>query len=367
LSDCVVIGGGLIGMLTARELCAAGATATVLERGETGKEASWAGGGILSPLYPWRQPLAVTILARWSQQQYAGLAKNLAEESGIDPEWTRSGVVILDVDDRERALAWAEGTGVAVEVVEPRELAVLVPALGASCVSRAGIWMPQVAQIRNPRLLKALKLSLLKRGVSMHEHCEVTGLRICTGHVTGVETKAGTVGAGCVIVAAGAWSGNLLKNLAPHVKICPVGGQMILFRTRPGLLTRIVLSQDHYLIPRRDGRILVGSTLERTGFCKSTTVRGRDELCAAALKMVPDLARFQVEHHWAGLRPEAPVGIPFIGGHPGIKDLYVNTGHFRNGILLAPASARLLVDLITKRDPIVDPAPYALTAERELL
>ena len=143
-----------------------------------------------------------------------------------------------------------------------------------------------------------------------------------------------------------------------QLPVKPVRGQMILYRAEPGVVQRIVLSQDRYVIPRRDGRILVGSTVEDVGFEKATTRAAMQELEAEARRIIPALANYPIEHHWAGLRPGSPHDIPYIMQHPRISGLFVNTGHFRNGVVLGPASARLLADILLQREPILDPLLY---------
>ena len=358
MTDCIVVGGGLIGMLTARELAGAGASVSLLERGEAGRESSWAGGGILSPLYPWRYADPVTALARWSQARYEALARALAEESGIDPEWTPSGMLVLDTDEREAAFRWATYWQASLEDLDAAGVHGCEPVLRAGI--DGGLWLPRVAQVRNPRVVKALKAALLGQGVSIREHTDVRGFVIREGRVTGVDTDAGRLEAGSVVLAGGAWSGQLLGRPPLKLEVAPVRGQMILFRGPPGLVRRIVLHRERYLIPRRDGRVLAGSTLEHVGFDKSTTDQALAELRAVAVELVPALADCEVEAHWAGLRPGSPAGVPYIGEHPGIRGLFVNTGHFRNGVVLGPASAHLVADLLLGRPPVLDPTPYRL-------
>ena len=361
-ADIVVVGGGVIGMLTARELVAGGATVRLLERGEIGRESSWAGGGIISPLYPWRYGDGVSALARWGQRHYPAMAEALAAESGIDPEFTRSGLLILDLREREWAEAWASRHGAVLERVDGAMLGEIEPRL-ASGFSE-GLWLPEVGQLRNPRLLKALRRSLEPSGVRVEEGCEVTGLVHRGGRVAGVESRRGTYEATRVVVAGGAWSAGVVGELGLEVKVRPARGQMILFKGEPGHLRRMVLRGGRYLIPRRDGRVLSGSTLEYVGFDKSTTEAARRELVDAARALVPSLAGFTVEHHWSGLRPASLSGIPYIGEHPRLPGLFLNTGHFRNGVVLGAASARLAADLVLGREPILTPAPFALSAPR---
>lgn len=358
MKDCLVIGGGLIGMLTARELRLAGAKVRLVERGATGQESSWAGGGILSPLYPWRYPRPVTALARWSQQAYPGLSSELANETGIDPEWTKNGLLILDSSEKAKAQAWAGEVGGRLDLLEAGTTRQCEPGLAAP--PDEALWMPEVAQIRNPRLLNALKVNLPAIGVAVEEHAEITGFVVRNDRVEGVETRRGRIAAGSVVVAAGAWSGQLLAELGYALDVAPVRGQMILFRARPGVVSRIVLSQGRYLVPRRDGRVLAGSTLEYVGFDKTTTEEALADLSRAAIAMVPSLADYGIERHWAGLRPGSPCGVPYVGEHPRVQGLFVNAGHFRNGVVIGPASARLLADILLRRKPVLDPASYAL-------
>lgn len=357
MADCLVIGAGLIGMLTARELARAGRRVQLIERGSPGCEASWAGGGILSPLYPWRYPEAVTRLATWGQRCYPELAQALRSESGIDPEWTRSGLLILDTDEAETALRWARAHAVTVEYLEG---AAAVAAVEPHCRrTDAALWLPAVAQIRNPRLIRALRIALERDGVVIHEGTEVGHILHTNGVVRGVRAGNETFAARNVVLAAGAWSARLLEDIGLHLPLTAVRGQMLLYRVEPDLLRRIVLDRGRYAIPRRDGHVLVGSTVEHAGFDKSTTAEARRELEEAAAALVPGLARHTIVRHWSGLRPGSPDGIPWIGPVPGIAGLYLNAGHYRNGVVLGPASARLLADMMLDRPPIVDVTPYA--------
>lgn len=358
MSDILIIGGGVAGLLTARELLNNGAQVTLIERGVVGSESSWAGGGILSPLRPWHEADAINRLCRWSQALYPTLTDELRLSSGTDPEWWRCGALYLSMDQDELQLArdWCRQTAVVSEVLNATDVATiesgLRPAQGNS------LWLANTAQVRNPRLLKALKEDVLQRGLLLKEGAGVESLKLADDRVVGVDVAGDSISAERYVVTAGAWSEGLLQFL----QVEPVKGQIVLFQATPGLLGRIVLADGRYLIPRRDGHILAGSTVERAGFDKHITDQALDELKAFAVTTLPALADCPVEKQWAGLRPGTASGVPYIGAHPQIANLYFNCGHFRNGLVMGPASARLLADLLLDRVSIVPPEPYALDA-----
>jgi glycine oxidase len=353
----VVIGAGIIGLLTARELHRAGRQVTVLDRQAAGMESSWAGGGILSPLYPSRYPVSVLALARWSQDRYAALCDELAGANGIDPEYQRSGLIIRLRQENESKghavlTSMAAGWHSKIRAVRPDDLTQIEPRLNWGCDS--ALLMDDIAQVRNPRLLRALIADLTRMGVRLETGCQVLGFKITRNNLASVETTKGTVATDRCIVAAGAWSADLLRPTGLDLPIEPVLGQMLLFHCPSPVLSHIVMDGDFYLIPRRDGRVLAGSTVERSGFEKLTTAAARAFLFERATNMVPALGECEVEAHWAGLRPGSPDGVPFIGQHPGAEGLYICAGHYRNGLVLAPASARLAADIVLDRTPILN-------------
>jgi glycine oxidase len=361
MSDILVIGGGAIGLLTARELARAGAEVTLVEMGVTGRESSWAGGGIISPLYPWRYADSVTALSLWSQREYPKLCAALLEETGVDSELIRSGLLTLDAAEGAQALPWARAHGTHVEILDNAALRESEPELDLQPPS--ALWMPDIAQVRNPRLGRALRYAIEKR-VRIREQEEAIELLVESGRVVGARTSVGIIEANRIVVCVGAWTAKLLEQLDAKPEIEPVRGQMILFCAKPGQINHVVLYRDRYVIPRKDGRTLIGSTLEHEGFVKATTAEAKEELYRAAVEMFPLLKRTPIENHWAGLRPGSPSGIPYIGAYPKIQGLYINAGHFRNGLVTGPASARLVTDLLLGRTPILDPAPYTLDASR---
>ena len=358
-SDCVIIGGGLIGMLTARELLRSGLRVTILEKGQVGRESTWAGGGILSPLYPWRYPDSITRLASWGQQHYQSLCEELTQESGIDPQWTQTGLLCIDIqNEMDVAVAWAKQHSVKAEQLDAQQLAQNFPFTPLSATHSC--WFPLIAQVRNPRFAKALRGAVLHYGGVIIEDSAVTAISQADGKVVAVETSIQSFPTNKLLLAAGSWSRSLLQPLGVNIDVEPVRGQMLLFKAEPGVVPTMLLYRDRYLIPRRDGRVLAGSTLEYVGFDKTTTQSARQDLQAAALEMCPALADFPIEQHWAGLRPGSSTGVPLISALPQMEGLYVNTGHFRNGVILGAASCRLMADIMLQRQPILDPAPYAI-------
>ena len=358
MPDMIVVGGGVVGMLTAWTLGQAGAEVVLLERGETGREASWAGGGIVSPLYPWRYSAAVANLAHWSQDFYPPLGDRLLADTGLDPEVHVTGLYWLDLDDQAEALAWAKAHGRPLSEVDIGAVHEAVPVLGRGFMR--AVYMSGVANVRNPRLAKSLREALIRLpNVSVRERVEVTGFLRAGERVNGVSTEQGDFTAESVVLAAGAWSGELLAKLGLVLPVEPVKGQMILYRCAPDFLSSMVLAKGRYAIPRRDGHILVGSTLEHAGFDKTPSDEALKSLRASAEELIPALAGKEPVNHWAGLRPGSPQGIPFIGEVPGHRGLWLNTGHYRNGLVLAPASCQLLADLMQRRQPIIEPAPYS--------
>jgi glycine oxidase len=353
----IVIGGGVSGLLTAYYLNKAGREVCLLERALVGRESSWAGGGILSPLYPWRYPQAVTQLAQWSQQAFPPLVDELLRSTELDAQLVRNGMLVLDEPDPAAAQQWAQQNHAELHSIDAHRVAQLEPAVAQPPPN--ALWMPGIAQVRNPRLVKALREHLLKQGVLIQENTEVTGISHHDNQVTGVKTEQTEFKTRKVAIACGAWSSMLWpQEGAEALPIKPIRGQMIMLKARPELVKRIVLAHNHYLIPRKDGRILIGSTVEDVGFDKTTTGEARDTLLQFAYKLMPALQEYPAEQQWAGLRPGTPDNIPRIMQHPRIHGLYINAGHFRNGVVTAPASAQLLVNLMLNQPTILDPKAY---------
>jgi len=359
--DTIIIGSGLLGLLTARELLREGQSVALFDRGEPGMESSWAGGGILSPLYPWRSPDELEGLIRWGQENYPALAEQLLAETGIDPEWCQSGLMILENHEAEKAIDWSRRTGLPCESVSTHRMKEIEPAL--KCEKRdEGLWLPEVAQVRNPHLIHALLRSLQEADATFKNPVTVHRLVVEQDSVQRIETTDGNFNAANFVISAGAWSNQLLAGLGHEIPVKPVRGQMLCLKAEDPVLQRILLQKGTYIIPRVDGHFLVGSTLEDVGFDKSTDDAARHSLLETAARIFPPIRSMTFVRHWSGLRPGTPDGIPYICACPGIANLYLNTGHFRTGITLAPGSARLLADILLCRETIVPVGPFSFTS-----
>lgn len=346
-SPIVVIGGGIIGLLAAWYLRKQDQAVVVIERQKPGREASWAGAGVLSPLYPARYPV-LRSLVQESLSTYRLIVPELHRRAGQDSQLILSPLLILDYDaplsETGRRLNRADVASQEPALKAPYDVVVQYPC----------------AQVRNPRLLRALRMALVQDGVPIMEDCEVQGFKIIKGQLAGVHTTAGFFEARKCIVAAGAWTGGLLTATGLTLPIKPIKGQIIVFKQSPDFLRSIVVFNYRYLLQRSDGRLLVGSTVEDAGFSKAATPHAREELRHAAIDLLPGLNGTPIEHHWAGLRPGSPDDAPFIGEHPGVTGLFVCAGHYRNGFATAPASARMVVDLVLERAKQEEVEPFRL-------
>lgn len=371
-SDIVVIGAGIHGCATALRLAQAGARVTVLERSVPGAEASSAAAGILSPGVEAQHGGPLLALAQESMRRWPMLVEELEAATGIDLAYRANGTLRIVFTDSEAA-AWRAdlprlvALGVAAEWLDGGGLRALEPELAAS--ARGGFLFHGEASLDPKPLLRALAMAAAGAGVRF-----VTGQvqRIATDHgrASGVDHASGRIAAGAVVLAAGAWACLVEGSGLPAGAVRPVRGQMVVLDSRPPsapiasiapiapIVSRVIFSPQGYLVPRPDGRVLCGSTMEEAGFEKAVTADGMLRILAMAVETAPRLAAAPYVESWSNFRPATADGLPILG--PGaIPGLFYSTGHHRHGILLAPASADLLAASLLGEAPALDLAPYS--------
>jgi len=341
-SDVIIVGGGVIGLAIARALGLRGVTkVTLIERGQPGAEASWAAGGILAPQVEADHPDDFFRLAAASRDLYPAFAASLKSESGVDVELDQTGTIyagFTDEDEKElRArYEWQSSEGLSVEWLTAEEAHQLEPHVSPRV--QCGLRFPNDYQIENRRLVEALLIANDKLGMRLLKDTVVGELKIEGGRITGVETSSGFAAAPAVVLAAGAWA-SLIKSNGAQIQIEPVRGQMLCFESRPQIARHVIYSSRGYLVPRRDGRLLAGSTTEQAGFDKRVTGEGERAIRSMANEIAPATEHLPLIGSWAGFRPRAADDLPVLGPDPEIDGLFYATGHYRNGILLTPITA----------------------------
>ncbi|MBV9209876.1 MAG: glycine oxidase ThiO [Acidobacteria bacterium] len=348
-ADVVIVGGGVIGLCVARALTERGAlSVTLVERGAVGMEASYAAGGMLAVQAEANRADAFFELAHASRELYPKWAASLFEETGIDVELEETGTLYLaftdeDEAEAERRYLWQTAAGLQVERLTASETKKLEP-----CISkrlRSALRFPRDVQVENRKLLAALLSSIKRRNVRLLTNTRVEALSIERGRVTGVETSLGSIDAPAVVVASGAWTSFLTAadKRVPRVGIEPVRGQMLCFEALENAPRHVLYSPRGYVVPRRDGRVLAGSTTESAGFASRVTGGGVRAILKHAMELAHDaFHEARLMDAWAGLRPRAEDELPVIGECAEARGLFYATGHYRNGILLAPVTAELV-------------------------
>lgn len=345
--DVIVIGGGVIGLSIAWEVARTGAKVRVLDQGLPGQEASWAGAGILPPGNPDVAATTESRLRAASHRLWADWSERIRAETGIENGFHRCGGVGLSLENNDhlpQAIEAWRAEGVVVERLDGESLRDRVSVLNPAITS--GFFLPELGQVRNPRHLKGLLRACQLAGVDVAAGNPVVDLTGTGERLTHVRTPTGEFSAAEFVVASGAWSRTLLQRAGYDLALEPVRGQIVLLETR-GLSIRHVLEVGpRYLVPRSDGRLLIGSTEERAGFEKRNTAGAIEGLVRFARELVPALSDATVERCWAGLRPHLPGGLPQIGRVPGQRNLTMAAGHFRAGLQLSPQTAILVRQLL---------------------
>ena len=353
--EVLIIGGGVIGLSIARELHKRGLTQiTIVDRGTMGREASWAAAGMLAPNIETDTHPEFHRFGIESLELYPTFSEALREETGIDIELDRTGTLFLAFDETEESaldetFSHQKSRNVNVELLTGSELRDLEPAI--SRAAGRGLLYPDDWQVENRFLVAALIEYAERNGIRIIENTEVVSLLTDSTNVIGAGTIDGDLLADVTIIATGAWTSLIkIRDVAIPVDVRPIRGQMISFQVQPASLRHVVYSTAGYLVPRADGRILVGATVEDVGFENVVTQDALESLVFVAIGILPDvIPPLYVVDRWSGLRPFAADGLPVIGSIPGYENLIVATAHYRNGILLAPKTAEIVAAKIVDR------------------
>ena len=368
MPDCLILGGGVIGLSIAYELSGHGLDCQVLERGQVGRESSWAGAGILPAANLDTAIDPIDKLRGLSHRLHPQWAMELKDQSGIDTGYRQCGGIYLARGAGEAASLAGMKKMLGEEEIDcqeldPEQLVQHEPQLEKLARSgelRSAYRVAAESQLRNPDHLAALKVACQKRGVSIQEQVDVTGFSIQGGKLGYLEAGGEKWPAESFCIAAGAWTARMPNQLGIQHGLLPVRGQIVMFRSMQPLLTHVVNVGSRYLVPRDDGRLLVGSSEEEAGFVKETTTRVTGELKKMALDLVPALENSEVERCWSGLRPGSFDGFPYLGRLPGVDNAFVATGHYRSGLHLSTGTAVIMSELIRGDKLSLDPSPFCL-------
>ena len=353
--DVVIAGGGLIGGAIALELAQAGLRIGLFERGEPGREASWASAGILSPAPESPGTIPMVPLGKASMNLYSGFVANVEEISGQNvgfrPFGTMDALFSRDAPrDLSTLIALHHGLGLKAEPLRPEDAREIEPALSPDV--EAAALRPEEASVDNRALTRAVLESARKSGAEIFPEHAVDAIRREGGRCTGLRVRGENVVAKWTVIAAGCFSGNIAGAEA-YAPVRPAKGQMVSLRADEIKIERVLWSEKVYLVPRNDGRILAGATVEYVGFDKQVTAGAVNKILSDAIELAPGLANARIEETWAGLRPDSPDHLPILGPTD-LEGLLMATGHFRSGVLLTPITARMVREWITEQRVSVD-------------
>ena len=365
----IVMGGGIIGCSVAWRLAAEGVVTTVLERGRVGQEASWAAAGMIAPQAEAEGPGPFFDFCMKARDTFDGIVDRLVREGGVDPEYDRAGIlyVALDADERvqlERRASWQRSVGAPLEELSGAEARRVEPMLSPEAVY--AIHMPTNRRTDNRKLTQAYAAAARKAGAEFVEGARVEALATRGERAVGVLMDDGsTLEADVVVNAAGAWAGEIRGLEADRVKLHPVRGQIVCFEVAPETIGPALFSLRGYVVPRRDGRLLAGSTMEEAGYDKSVTLAGLDNIARGAAAIVPTLGAATFREAWAGLRPATRDLLPVLGFSPSVSNVLWAAGHFRSGILLSAITGEIIADLVKGRRPAVEFSAFSAARFRE--
>ncbi|GAB6936079.1 MAG: glycine oxidase ThiO [Bacillota bacterium] len=361
-ADVVIVGGGIIGCAIAYSLAKDGTRVTIVERDTVGAHASSAAAGMLGAQVETTHPGPFVSLCLESRARFARLADELYAVTGIDVELNRAGLLRLAQSEEERQALlaraeWQRAFGESAEWLDGSALRDMEPAVSDAVVGALSI--PGDHQVNAAKLTRAFAEAAVRSGARIVEHSAVERFLMDGKRVVGVETETGVHRAEWTVLAAGAWSGVLGRRLGLRLPVGPVKGESLSVTLPAVPFRKTLFAHGCYLVPKQGGRVVIGATEVHAGFDRTVTLKALAKLGAAAKALVPALAEATFERAWASVRPHSADGLPFLGtveGHPG---LVVATGHFRNGILLAPITGELIAELIRTGQTPVLLAPFS--------
>jgi glycine oxidase len=353
--DAVIAGGGVIGASIALELAESGLRVGLFDTREPGREASWASGGMISPAPENAAMIPFMPMSLASVALYPEFIHRVEELSGMCVGYRQKGAldVLLDGNVREElstVIALQHGVGLKAEALTAERVRAMEPSLTAD--TQAAIFRPDEASLNTRAFTDAILKAAQRKGVEIHSGNGAKSLWKDADRCKGLMLENGQVEAKWTIIAAGCFSARI-DGAAPYAPVAPAKGQMIALRCESVQIERILWLEHKYLVPQLDGRIIAGSTIEHTGFDHDVTAGSIELILREVMRMVPGLANARIEETWAGLRPDSPDHLPIIGPTD-LNGLLMATGHFRSGILLAPVTARLIREWVTKQDVSVD-------------
>ena len=364
--DVLIVGGGVIGCAIAYAAASAGLRVTLIEAERLGAGASGAAAGMLAPQVEAHQPDEFFAFGLAGRMEHARLAPCLLEDAGLDVEFRQTGILRLALEEREAVdlrgrAVWQRSRGLAAEWLDPEQVGQREPAFAGAAGRRlvGALWLSEESQVRSPRLVQALAIAAIRRGATFREGLPAVALQCAGDRIVAVQTPAGPLPAGAVVLAAGAWSGTLAAAAGITLPIEPIKGQIIALGSLMRAPQHILWSGECYVAPKADGQIIVGATEERAGFDRRPTLSGLLHLALGATNLLPALGRLTVEAQWGGLRPAVPDRLPVIGWAPGYRNLLLATAHYRNGVLLGPLTGKLVTELLLQNEPSWDLRPYA--------
>lgn len=359
----VVIGGGIIGGSVGWRLAREGAEVTILERGRAGEEASWAAAGMIAPQAEAQGPGPFFDLCLKGRESFKAIVETLRRESSIDPEYCEDGILYVAFGAEEQAelherAQWQKQQGGTLDELSGADARKLEP--GVSPDVTYALHMPHDRSVNNRELTRAYIAAAIAHGAHLREGAKVAAVLTVNGRATGVRLSDGNeIAADVIVNAAGTWAGEIRGLEQDKVATYPVRGQILCFDASRSTASPSIFSLHGYLVARRDGRLLAGSTMEEAGYDKRLTLAGIEKISRGAIKMMPSLGAAPFREAWAGLRPATRDFMPILGRSPSVPNVFYATGHFRSGILLSAISGEIIADLVHERQPSLDLKPFA--------